>query len=153
MENATIKAYKKLATISTSSCKCRSCQSMCCRPCWGTPVDMRKIIDAGFGKALCEDTWFGDANEDNILLHVTFTILCPNLKDNPRNVMPLLPYSEEGCVFWNKGLCDLHDKGLKPLEGKIAHHNRNKDYPSAIALTWNSHEGKELIKKWREKYR
>lgn len=32
-------------------------------------------------------------------------------------------YETGSCAFLKDGLCELHSKGLKPLEGRLAHHS------------------------------
>ena len=41
--------------ILESSCACEKCSRMCHAPCLGTPEDMQKLLDAGFGKRLMFD--------------------------------------------------------------------------------------------------
>lgn len=82
------------------SCKCQLCKSQCHQPCWGTPEDMHKIIDAGFVKR-CMVQVYGE------------TIF----------VTPLLDKSKSACTFFTDGLCELHDLGLKPTVGKLSHHS------------------------------
>ena len=43
--------------ILESSCACEKCSRMCHAPCLGTPEDMQKLMDAGFGKRLMFDDW------------------------------------------------------------------------------------------------
>lgn len=31
------------------------------------------------------------------------------------------------CTFFHDGLCELHDKGLKPTEGRLSHHSLSLD--------------------------
>lgn len=46
--------------------------------------------------------------------------------------------TSHGCVFWKDGLCSLHNKGLKPTEGRLSYHTiteENIDFGKS--LSWN----------------
>ncbi|MDR2002668.1 MAG: hypothetical protein LBQ74_06525 [Prevotella sp.] len=46
--------------------------------------------------------------------------------------------AENGCVFFKDGLCELHNLGLKPTEGKLSHHNiRLDNYIFELSIGWN----------------
>src|SRR4051812_31306994 len=84
-------------------CSCSECKKMCrTAPCIGTPEDILKIINAGYIHKLQVTLWGAGI---------------------PFGLAPLAlvaPYMEEhGCAFLSpEGLCELHDSGLKPTEGK-----------------------------------
>ena len=86
-------------------CTCDKCKNMCKVPCIGTPKDIEAIIDAGYADRLKETTWmvgFRFAREKPI------EMIQPIVKD-------------EWCAFRRPdGLCELHDRGLKPTEGALA---------------------------------
>jgi hypothetical protein len=43
-----------------------------------------------------------------------------------------------GCVFWENGLCKLHNNGMKPTEGKLSHHTITlENYIFELSLSWN----------------
>ena len=94
-----------------SNCDCKRCQSMCYTPCCGTPEEIEKIMEAGYGDRLCLDDWPGEVTD----IH-------PALKGYEGGFAPYSVSTKEGCTFWKEGKCELHDKGLKPLGGKYAHH-------------------------------
>lgn len=124
-------------------CSCEICVRMCeTRPCWGTPEDIEKIINAGFGKRLMLDYWC-DTPDINLL--------CPAIVGYENKNAPFWPNGR--CTFLNeKGLCELHDLGLKPTEGKVAiHGKKDEDTHYEVAKTWKNEKGKILIKLWREK--
>lgn len=81
-------------------CKCNVCKTQCIKPCFGTPEDMEKIIAAGHQK------------------RVQAVII-----DDVPMITPLLDASKGACTFFTNGLCELHDSGLKPTVGKLAHHS------------------------------
>ena len=44
----------------------------------------------------------------------------------------------EWCTFFHNGLCELHDKGLKPTEGKLSHHSIKVDnWTPRKSISWN----------------
>jgi hypothetical protein len=117
-----------------TSCACDSCKRMCKhQPCLGTPKDILKIIAAGHGDKLAMSTWL--------------TGLVVGVHDSPvQMIQPL--NTENGCAFLDEeGLCTLHDAGLKPTEGKIAHHSDKPvdDFRDTInykvAMSWIDENG------------
>ena len=42
------------------------------------------------------------------------------------------------CTFFRNGLCELHDAGLKPTEGKLSHHTITREnFKFGHSLSWN----------------
>ena len=95
-----------------SDCDCEKCSSMCHSPCCGTPEDMQRLIDVGYGDRLMLDEW-PDGE----------TMLKPALKGHEHKKAPWSTGSKKGCTFWQQGNCELHALGLKPIQGKLAHHS------------------------------
>jgi hypothetical protein len=93
---------KAIPNAIQNACQCDACQELCRRPCWGTPEEIWSLIQAGFGGKLEEDHWRMDCKRDVIVLR-------PRLLETGY------------CVFFQDGKCELHDLGLKPLEGVITH--------------------------------
>lgn len=87
----------------TNACQCEICQELCHKPCWGTIEDIWGILQAGLGSKLEEDSWRMNSKHDVVILR------------------PKLDGSTGCCVFFRGGGCELHDLGLKPTEGMIAH--------------------------------
>lgn len=124
---------------------------MCTRPCWGTPSEIQKIIDSGLGNRLYSDYW--SRNSD----HGDINMIQPALKGHESNNAPFWPRNDHGCTFWKNGLCELHDSGMKPIEGRLAHHS--KDYEAEdkslemsvhemVARTWDNEEGRQVYENW-----
>lgn len=109
------------------SCKCQLCKKQCDHPCLGTPSDIKKIIEAGFQDRLMPIIWTGAKN-----LGITD-------KEVPM-VVPKQCQITGKCTFFKDGLCELHDLGLKPTEGRLSHHGRKwnpkKSIGWAVAKTW-----------------
>jgi hypothetical protein len=90
---------------------------MCKRgPCIGTLDDIEKIVNAGYIHLLAPTIYAGYYE-----LGIAPTKL----------IAPLL--TPTGCAFLDKnGGCILHAQGLKPTEGRCAHHANSQ--PQSIAL-------------------
>ena len=96
------------------TCACARCRAMCeFSTCLPTEAEAQQLIDAGYGDRLATYRW----------------------PDSPRAVTGPAPKGKEGqtlattmsgaCTFrLPDGRCELHDLGLKPLEGRLALHNR-----------------------------
>jgi hypothetical protein len=105
------------------------------RPCWGTPEDIKKIIDAGFRDRLMFDYWSGDPD---------IYMLAPALVGYEGKNAPWWPNGK--CTFLDQNdRCELHDLNLKPLEGRVAccpdkrvggESHRKLHYD--VAMTWNN---------------
>ena len=122
--------------IKPSECSCSKCKSLCHTPCLGTPDDINKLLEAGYENRLTPTLWW---------IGVMFGLTNKPIK----MVQPRL--EENGwCTFCQPdGLCELHDKGLKPTEGKLASHkpkpkgwSLKKDITWLVAKTWMPLQGK-----------
>ena len=87
-------------------CSCEKCVQMCrTRPCLPTPeeaarLDPARTMRVRFGELL---------------------VTSPAMVGREGREVSC---DESGaCVFLKDDLCELHAKGLKPLEGKLAHHS------------------------------
>lgn len=104
-------------------CSCSICKQQCNTPCLGTPDDIEKIIDAGYSDRLALTQWAA-----GMLLGVTTSII--------PMIQPVV--GKEYCAFFENGLCILHDKGLKPTEGRLSHHTVKKDnFNPFMSIAWN----------------
>ena len=104
-------------------CKCKLCKQQCHTPCLGTPQDVLRLIEAGYKDRLAATEWYV-----GILMGVV---------DMP---VPMIQAKQEGdwCTFFNDGLCELHESGLKPTEGKLSHHSTRIDnFKPSKSISWN----------------
>jgi hypothetical protein len=131
--------------IYENECDCEICSNMCRAPCCGTPEEINSLIEKGYGKKLMLDDWPEAA-----------TMLKPALKYHGCEKAPYNTSSIDGCIFWKKGKCELHKLNLKPLGGRIAHHNQSKevyiDFSMEINDQWQKKSALELIEKWKNEY-
>jgi hypothetical protein len=93
------------------------CATSVCVP---TPDEARSLIRRGFGKQLARYK-FNPHNDDQSVI-APKTVGHDEILDST---------TVGGCVFHKDGLCELHELGLKPLEGRLAHHTRE---PTHIRL-------------------
>src|SRR3990167_2943378 len=131
------KKYKQV------TCSCKTCQEMCKeRPCWPTPQESKKLIKNGFAKKLMYDYWAAIGGED-------IGIISPAIVGYEGSKAPFWPVGR--CVFLDEnGLCELHDLGLKPFEGRMADcKNPTKNLHEDTAMTWDTPEGKDVVKLWK----
>lgn len=145
MESTFEKIMRKTGTKPVS-CKCQDCKTQCLtNPCLGTPEDIQKIIDAGYGHRLRSTLWRAGTQ----YLKVT--------NKEIEMVQPWYDKEKKSCTFFTNGLCELHDKALKPTEGKLSLHggrktnfDAKKSIAWAVAKVWlniTSDQLKELIEK------
>ena len=94
--------------IESSACSCVKCKKMCIdTPCMGTPADIALLKKAGYSERLSPTLWAA-----GIFYGV----------DAVELTMPKFDEQRMCCTFFtDDGLCELHEKGLKPTEGKLAH--------------------------------
>jgi hypothetical protein len=105
-------------------CTCEKCRRMCAlRPCWPTPDEAKAIEEAGYGDRMAETAIFhGDE------MH---TVRCPA----PRGKAGTFALEQTGpCTFFRNGRCELHRKGLKPKEGRLAHHTMTREQSIELRL-------------------
>lgn len=124
-----------------TACSCVTCKLMCWQsPCFPTPKEVTALVDAGFKEKLSPGAYI-DIDRVRRLKDINAGIrhvVSPRFKEGT------------GCVFQNEdGLCELHDLGLKPLEGRLAHHSLSDDgLRSAVCDTWISREGIDVMKEF-----
>lgn len=132
--------------IIETECDCEKCRIMCHAPCCGTPEDLEKIIDAGYGARLMYDDIITHKNDVKMLK--------PALKGHEGERAPWETASKDGCTFWNNGKCDLHSLGLKPTQGKLANHantqKQNDMMGEMIFESWRTDDAKKVIEKWKK---
>lgn len=106
-----------------SFCACDKCKQQCHTPCLGTPEDIERLIEAGYSDRLALTEWWA-----GVMMGVC--------KEPVKMIQPIL--EENGwCTFYHDGLCELHDKGLKPTEGRLSHHSLKIDnFNPKKSLSW-----------------
>ena len=131
--------------ILPSECDCEICSIMCHAPCCGTLEDIDRLIEAGFADRLMYDDYPGIVDE----------IIKPALKNYEGQRAPWETNTLNGCTFWKDGKCELHDLGLKPIQGKLAHHDNSEDEIYAIEEmlvdSWTGKGVEAIIQKWKSK--
>jgi hypothetical protein len=125
-------------------CKCHLCRMQCKTPCLGTPEDIEKLIDTGYGNKLALTEWAVGL----VMGIISYSI-------------PMIQaiQTEKGCIFLENGLCSIHEKGLKQTEGKLSHHSTRLDnFKFSKSISWNvakewiDQKNIEIIKRVLEKF-
>lgn len=122
------------------------------RPCWGTPNEFRRIIDAGFASKLMIDFWHGGEAQipgvgKNPFNHNVF-FLCGALAGKEGDIVGLNPTGK--CSLLNeKDQCSIHD--IKPIQGRTSCCKHPDAYDERIDILrlWDTEEGKSLIEEWK----
>lgn len=106
-----------------TQCRCPVCRSYCQTPCLGTPKDIQRLLGAGYAPQLTRTYWcvgmlFGAVSQPILMVQII--------------------RGPQGCVLYRDGLCELHEQGLKPTEGRLAHHILTQENLSfEKSLSWN----------------
>lgn len=129
---------KALSGNTESACSCSTCQNMCkTSPCIGTPDDILRLINNGY---------VGKISASIYMVGVFYF----NAR-NPVHFATPTRLDDGSCIFFNNGLCDLHESGLKPTEGKLVNHETTGDYKTSsnylVSETWNKPENAGKVKK------
>lgn len=114
------------------ACKCKQCKDQCRTPCLGTPEDIIKLIEAGYVDRLKPTMWL--------------TGMALGKLTYPIPMIQAEAMDNGWCTFRrDDGLCELHDLGLKPTEGRLSHHTITKEnYTFSRGLSYN------VAKEWLE---
>ena len=113
-----------LDNLTPVSCSCGTCVNMCrTAPCIGTKEDIIKLSKAGYAKRLAPTT---------LVAPIIFQLF-------GRPITIIGAKFDKQCTFLTEdNKCELHDKGLKPTEGKLAIHSQPTDVEvlKSIIQTW-----------------
>lgn len=105
------------------SCRCAKCKEQCRTPCLGTPEDILRLINAGYKERLAPTLW----GVGLLLGRLPYAV--PMVQAQQINGY---------CIFFRNGMCELHDAGLKPTEGRLSHHIITKaNLKFGSSLSWN----------------
>ncbi len=107
------------------ACKCEQCKNQCRTPCLGTPEDILKLIEAGYVERLKPTMWL--------------TGMALGKLTYPIPMVQAETMDNGWCTFRREdGLCELHDLGLKPTEGRLSHHLITKEnFTFSKSLSYN----------------
>lgn len=112
------------------TCACEQCRAMCRNStCLCSPDDVQRLIDAGFKDRLAAYVFpagraIGPAPASGGREHSTTRM--------------------GACTFFSEG-CELHDAGLKPTEGQLAHHTRHWiEVRQAVMQQWTRADFRRL---------
>ena len=112
-------------------CKCQKCKQQCKTPCLGTPEDILRLIKAGYKERLAITHWWVGIARGKL--------------DFPVIMIQARQEDNGYCTFFHDGLCELHELGLKPTEGRLSHHSITKEnFKFGKSLSWN------VAKEWMD---
>jgi len=134
-------------TTIPNGCTCPECVKMCrCHPCSPTLDEAKQLIKAGYANQLMLKVW---ASQDDPQFAVVG--LCPAIIGYELMVDPMKSYAGD-CVFLKSDRCILHDKGLKPLEGRFATHDTTPEQEERVTKeiikTWLTQEADDFLLEW-----
>lgn len=141
-----------------TECKCRLCKSQCHTPCLGTPQDILRLMDAGYTNRLAPTMWMA-----GMLMGVTtepVPLIQAECLDGAFGGIVDIGVNSH-CTFQREdGLCELHDKGLKPTEGRLSHHSlkldnfkRQKSVSWAVVQEWLSPQNADVVAEIAKRYK
>lgn len=107
-----------------TACKCSLCKLQCRTHCLGTPDDIRQLLKAGYKERLEPTLWCVGM----VLGKIPYPVRMVQARMERNGC----------CTFFRDGLCELHDLGLKPTEGRLSHHTLTKENTMfSRSLSWN----------------
>ena len=102
----------KIQVMKESICSCQRCVQACKNsPCFPSPSEAMQL-GMTYGNKMAYTKYIDQETGRHTIL-----------------LAPLL--EKDGCVFLRNNLCQLHDLGLKPVEGRITNHDQT--YEQAMA--------------------
>lgn len=130
----------------SAPCDCQICRDMCYVPCFPEPVEAKRLV-----KYFADRLMIGKIE----INHRVATYLRPACKGFEGKKDPMEP---GWCTFYHGGKCVLHDKGMKPMGGRVAHHSKiaeqleNLKFNNIpIIAAWDSKTGRKVVKLWKKK--
>lgn len=142
-----IKRYGIINKYKDCECQCDLCKRHCSnRVCWPLPEEAKNLIDKGYSDRLMLEHYTED---DNSRLYV----LVPAIDGYEGDGAPFNPMG--ACTFFSSGLCELHDLGLKPFEGRISYHgyySYKSKLHETVVKTWRTPSARKLAADWRKKH-
>jgi hypothetical protein len=98
-------------------CDCAECRQMCASStCMPTPEEAKCLMRAGLAGRLASYRWRYPSGRE-----IRSVGPAPAGLEGARD---LVSTRIGACTFHQRGLCELHGLGLKPSEGRLAHHTR-----------------------------
>lgn len=135
----------------TCECKCKLCKAQCHTPCLGTPQDILQIMDAGYTDRLKPMLWGA-----GMLLGVIDQPV-QMIQAEQTGVGDFDPNAR--CTFFKDGLCEIHNLGLKPTEGRLSHHStridnfkRNKSIAWNVVQEWLNPDNADVVEEVERRY-
>jgi hypothetical protein len=141
----------KTLLVNESSCTCQECVDMCkTYSCLPTPQEAQRMIDAGFGKKMMLDTRPAVSHPD-----IKISTLLPAMVGYERKLSPM-EIGISSCIFLVCERCQLHAVGMKPLEGRVAIHDKDPEeeriFFNLLKSMWDTPYGHQVVSGWKQKF-
>lgn len=141
-----------------TECRCQLCKKQCHTPCLGTPQDILRLMDAGYTDRLAPTMWMA-----GMVMGVTtepIPLIQAECLDGAFGGIVDIGVNSH-CTFQREdGLCELHDKGLKPTEGRLSHHSlkldnfkRQKSVSWAVVQEWLNPQNADIVDEVIRRYK
>lgn len=141
-----------------TECRCQLCKKQCHTPCLGTPQDILRLMDAGYTDRLAPTMWMA-----GMVMGVTtepIPLIQAECLDGAFGGIVDIGVNSH-CTFQREdGLCELHDKGLKPTEGRLSHHSlkldnfkRQKSVSWAVVQEWLNPQNADIVDEVARRYK
>ncbi len=146
----------KVTEIKETVCSCDKCKSMCLRaPCAGTISEIQALIEAGFvTRLMLKGTTYSTITDD-VYEVKKLDILMPAIKGREGDFVDMAHIGGECTFLDEEGLCELHDIGLKPIEGRAATcgtDKRSGKLAGDVArMNWDNTEGNQIGIDWLDR--
>lgn len=144
-----------LQTIKETECTCHDCKMMCKQQvCFPTPDDVIKLVEAGYGEKLHLSVVAHYRSQ----LEAVIAIGKFGSDFSKINLVPVIIQQRKkengSCIFLDENeLCQLHNLGLKPTEGKLAIHNDfNSNLRYEIEELWLQPENKHVLTNFEKNF-
>lgn len=128
----------KIDGYEANNCSCMACKTMCLSsPCFPTPEEVVRLDKMGFGSDLMFTMFMNPETKE------IYALVAPRSTEKMGGII-------NQCTFHNaQGLCDLHELGLKPTEGRLANHNQKHSDTVRLRVAtcelWKTDLAKELL--------
>jgi hypothetical protein len=121
-------------------CSCDVCLAYCSRPGWWTVSEAARAIKSGYASRMMLE----------VSPEQTFGVIAPAFK-GCEGFFAINEFANNGCTFFEKNLCLLHETELLPLECAFCHHTRKGqglECHADIEREWNTENGQALVARW-----
>lgn len=149
----------KKPKFTESVCACAVCVGFCQKhPCLGTPEEAEKLLDAGFADRMMLDCWYYPSMSHPEKTENVYRVQPAGKGNEGKQAGFWAPFKEWPCtMLTEEGKCLLHDPGLKPLEGRVASHEKIETGHDEVEklgawleAQWDTPRGRRVVERWKK---